>query len=90
VKKLGILRETNKALGPRPDAARRTVLLVRPCLGYNAAGGSPLVGLLAGATCCVLFLQFKAMFRYPTLPTKFTIQNFYSPSRQNAGTYMKY
>jgi hypothetical protein len=28
-----------------------------------------------------------ALFRFPNLVTKFTMQNFYSPSHQNAGTY---
>jgi hypothetical protein len=32
----------------------------------------------------------EAGFRFPILPTKFTMQNSYSPSHQNVDTYMEY
>jgi hypothetical protein len=31
-----------------------------------------------------------ALFRFQSLPPKFTMQNSYFPSHQNAGTYMEY
>jgi hypothetical protein len=32
----------------------------------------------------------KALFRFQSLPPKFTMQNSYSPSHQNTDTYMEY
>jgi hypothetical protein len=88
-------RETEKK---REKPIRSTRIACRRESDYGQKHSDDVDGVSVGESDAVYKLKkikktrtyIKALFRFPNLVTKFTMQNFYSPSHQNADTYMEY